>query len=114
MSCLVLCGEVPCDTKKGTDMLSTLKTDASTALSPHSSPEAIKAALTKSNFDNLPDSGYITQRKLIPDVVPFSSATLWRKCKAGHFPRPVKLSERVTAWRVGDIRQFLLNQAKAA
>lgn len=62
---------------------------------------------TVANFDNLPASGFIRQSKLIPAVVPFSSATLWRKCKAGLFPKPVKLSERVTAWRVGDVRAFL-------
>jgi prophage regulatory protein len=70
--------------------------------------------LVTSTFDDLPASGFIRQAQLIPTVVPFSSATLWRKCKSGQFPKPVKLSERVTAWRVGDIRQFLLNQAKAA
>ena len=32
---------------------------------------------------------------------------LWRKVKAGHFPKPVKLSERVTAWRVEDVRAWL-------
>ena len=67
--------------------------------------------LTASTFDNLPDSGYMRQAQLIPHVVPFSSATLWRKCKDGQFPKPVKLSERVTAWRVGEVRQFLLAQA---
>jgi len=67
--------------------------------------------LTASTFDDLPASGFIRQSQLIPTVVPFSSATLWRKCKSGQFPKPVKLSERVTAWRVGDIRQFLFNQA---
>ena len=72
------------------------------------------ATETKSTFDNLPDTGYIRQWQLIPAVVPFSSATLWRKCKAGNFPKPVKLSERVTAWRVGDIRQFLDAQSKVA
>jgi prophage regulatory protein len=69
--------------------------------------------LKASTFDNLPDTGYLRQAQIIPDVVPFSSATLWRKCKAGEFPKPVKLSERVTAWRVGDVRQFLEAQAKA-
>ena len=68
--------------------------------------------LSASTFDSLPASGFIRQAQLIPTVVPFSSATLWRKCKAGQFPKPVKLSERVTAWRVGDIRQFLEAQAK--
>jgi prophage regulatory protein len=60
-----------------------------------------------STFDDLPDTGFIRQAQLIPHVVPFSSATLWRRCKAGLFPRPVKLSDRVTAWRVGDVRAFL-------
>lgn len=63
------------------------------------------------SFDALPDTGYLRQAQLIPDVVPISSATLWRKCKSGEFPAPVKLSERVTAWKVGDIRQWLAAQA---
>jgi predicted DNA-binding transcriptional regulator AlpA len=66
-----------------------------------------------STFDNLPDTGYIRQSQLIPSVVPVSPATLWRKCKAGQFPKPVKLSERVTAWRVGEVRAWLIAQAKA-
>ena len=69
-------------------------------------------ANTESNFDSLPATGFIRQAQLIPHVVPFSPATLWRKCKAGHFPKPVKLSERVTAWNVGAVRQFLEAQAK--
>jgi predicted DNA-binding transcriptional regulator AlpA len=77
----------------------------------HHSPETCKTVSTQSTFDNLPDSGYLRQAQLIPAVVPFSSATLWRKCKAGHFPKPVKLSERVTAWNVGQVREFLKTQA---
>ena len=68
--------------------------------------------LTASTFDNLPESGFIRQAQLIPTVVPFSSATLWRKCKSGDFPRGYKLSERVTAWRVGEVRAWLEAQAK--
>jgi prophage regulatory protein len=71
------------------------------------------ATLTATSFDALPDTGYLRQAQLIPDVVPISSATLWRKCKAGAFPKPVKLSERVTAWRVKDVRGWLDAQAKA-
>lgn len=61
-------------------------------------------------FDDLPDAGFIRQAQLIPHVVPFSSATLWRRCKSGLFPAPVKLSQRVTAWRVGDVRDWLRQQ----
>ena len=62
-------------------------------------------------FGELPATGYVRQSQLIPAPVPFSSATLWRRVKAGTFPKPVKLSERVTAWRVEDVRQWLDTQA---
>lgn len=65
-----------------------------------------------SNFDTLPATGFIRQPQVL-EVVPFSSATLWRKCKAGDFPSPVKLSDRVTAWRVGDVRAFLSERIAA-
>lgn len=55
----------------------------------------------------LPENGFIRQRQLIPAIFPFSSATLWRKVKAGTFPSPVKLGPRITAWRVEDIRDAL-------
>jgi len=62
-------------------------------------------------FDDLPDSAYVRQPQLIPSPLPWSSATLWRKCKRGDFVAPVKLSERVTAWNVGLVRQWLAAQA---
>jgi len=66
------------------------------------------------NFDVLPDSAFIRQSQLVQSrlkdtlaPLPFSAPTLWRKVKAGTFPRPMKLSQRVTAWRVGDVREWL-------
>ena len=55
----------------------------------------------------LPLEGFIRQSALIPNIVPFSAATLWRKVKSKDFPAPLKLSERVTAWRVEDVRAWL-------
>ena len=55
----------------------------------------------------LPANGYVRQAQLIPAIFPFSSATLWRKVKAGTFPKPVKLGPRITAWRVEDIREVM-------
>jgi predicted DNA-binding transcriptional regulator AlpA len=40
-------------------------------------------------------------------VIPASPATIWRKVKAGTFPQPVKLDERITAWRMDDIEKWL-------
>lgn len=73
--------------------------------------EARNASSQPWSFDDMPDTGYLRQAQLIPHVVPFSSATLWRKCKAGQFPKPVKLSERVTAWNCGAVRRWLEQQA---
>ena len=64
----------------------------------------------KPNADHdssLPSSGYVREAQLVPSIIPFSSATLWRKVKAGHFPKPVKLSTRITAWRVEDVRAWM-------
>jgi predicted DNA-binding transcriptional regulator AlpA len=55
----------------------------------------------------LPETGYVRQSQLIPAILPFSSATLWRKVKAGTFPQPVKLGPRITAWKVKDIRGLI-------
>ncbi|MEO8631409.1 MAG: AlpA family phage regulatory protein [Betaproteobacteria bacterium] len=60
-----------------------------------------------SALTDLPAIGYVRQSQLIPAIVPFSSATLWRQVKAGTFPAPVKLSAGITAWRVHDIREWM-------
>ena len=72
-------------------------------------------AVTTSVFDHLPDSALLRESQLVQSPkrphgtapLPFSSATLWRMAKAGTFPKPIKLAQRVTAWRVGDVRAWL-------
>jgi predicted DNA-binding transcriptional regulator AlpA len=86
-----------------------------------SSVPATKAPIYASVFDALPDSAYIRESQLVlspkrpetPAPLPFSAPTLWRKVKAGTFPKPVKLSERVTAWNVGSVRAWMTAQAIA-
>ena len=75
--------------------------------------------MSEITFGELPATGFVRQSQLIgtpnrPGIVPFSSPTLWRKVKSGEFPRPVKLSERVTAWRVEDIRAWMQARTAAA
>lgn len=73
------------------------------------------------SFDALADSAYIRESQLVqnlkrpdtPAPLPFSKATLWRKVKAGTFPKPIKLSVRVTAWNVGAVRAWFSAQAVA-
>ena len=54
----------------------------------------------------LPADGFIRIKQLIR-FIPFSRTTIWRKVKDGQFPRPVKLSAYVTAWRVADVRGWI-------
>lgn len=65
------------------------------------------SALMDAHLGQLPEVGFIRQADLIPAIVPFSAATLWRRVKSGEFPAPVKLSARVTAWRREDIRVWM-------
>lgn len=51
--------------------------------------------------------GFLRLHQIVPALLPFSAATLWRKVKAGSFPAPVKLSERVTAWRTQDVQEWM-------
>ena len=82
---------------------------------------AQKATIHQSVFDALPDSAFIRESQLVqspkrpesPALLPFSAPTLWRKVKAGTFPKPIKLSERVTAWNVGTVRAWMTAQATA-
>lgn len=58
------------------------------------------------NFDSLPDSANVRQ-PVVKALFACSASTIWRRVKAGTLPAPRKLSERVTAWNVGEIRQAL-------
>ena len=42
--------------------------------------------------------------------VPISRSTLWRRVHDGSFPKPVKLSDRITVWRSEDIDGWMKNQ----
>ncbi|WP_342616592.1 AlpA family phage regulatory protein [Rhodoferax sp. GW822-FHT02A01] len=55
----------------------------------------------------MPQVGYVRQALLIPGILPISPATLWRWVSIGKFPKPVKISSRITAWRVADVTQWL-------
>ncbi len=66
-------------------------------------------------FDALPNSAFVREFQLVrspkrandPVPLPFSGPTLWRMVKTGAFPKPTKFSERVTAWNVGEVRDWL-------
>ena len=52
---------------------------------------------------------FIRQKNLLQERVPFSAATLWRLVNAGKFPKPVKVTDQITAWRVSYIKAWSKN-----
>ncbi len=97
------------------------RTAIAKAIPSTSSTATVAVTIAPSVFDHLPDSALLRESELVrsprrPSAtapLPFSAATLWRMAKAGTFPKPVKLSERVTAWKVGDVRAWMAAQASA-
>lgn len=45
-------------------------------------------------------------------MLPFSAPTLWRMVKAGTFPKPVKLGERIIAWNIEEVQAWMDEKIK--
>lgn len=58
------------------------------------------------NFDSLPDAANVRD-KTVAGLIGCSVPTVWRMAKDGRLPKPRKLSDRVTAWNVGQLRAAL-------
>ncbi len=54
----------------------------------------------------LPEIGFIRLPQVL-QVIPVSRASWWAGVKTGRYPQGVKISTRVTAWRVQDIRELI-------
>ena len=61
------------------------------------------------NQFELPSTGFLRLPSIIAPhgPIPVSKSTWWAGIKTGRYPKPVKLSTRVTAWRVEDIRTLI-------
>jgi predicted DNA-binding transcriptional regulator AlpA len=66
-----------------------------------SAHQALPAAL--SQFDRLPDAAHV-RLPVVMALHGVSAPTIWRWCKAGRLPAPVKLGPNTTAWQVGALR----------
>lgn len=65
-------------------------------------------------FNNLPETAFVRISELASykkrgrhGILPVSAATVWAWVRKGQFPAPVKISDKVTAWRVADVRKHL-------
>lgn len=64
----------------------------------------------------IPETGFLRVAQIvgnpkaippIPPIIPISKSAWWAGVSAGRFPRSMKISERVTVWRVDDIRALI-------
>jgi hypothetical protein len=71
---------------------------------------------SKAMLLKLPETGFLRLKSIIgdpkanppiPPLIPVSSSTWWSGVKSGRFPKSTKISHRITAWRVEDIRRFI-------
>jgi prophage regulatory protein len=63
----------------------------------------------KTDSNDFPSTGFVRIDALVGPgrPIPFSRSSLWAMVAEGRFPPPVKLSARVTAWRVEDVRAYI-------
>ncbi len=62
----------------------------------------------------LPETGFLRIWQIVgnsktntPALIPIGRTTFLNGVKSGKYPKPVKLGERTTAWRVEDIRALV-------
>lgn len=69
---------------------------------------------TVANFDRLPDSAYV-RLAVVMILYGVSASTVWRNSSKSKklIPAPIKLSERCTAWNVGQLRASLASKVGA-
>ena len=60
---------------------------------------------------SLPETGFV-RIKTILKLIPIGKSTFWQGVKDGKFPKPVKLGQRTTAWRVEDIKNLIQNYSE--
>lgn len=63
-------------------------------------------------MSHLPQTGFLRLPQIIgnpkadppiPPIIPVKKSCWWAGIQTGQFPKPIKLSPRVTVWRVEDI-----------
>jgi hypothetical protein len=68
----------------------------------------------------LPETGFLRLPQIIgdkkssppiPPIIPVSKTSWYAGIKSGRYPRPLKLSERSSAWRIEDIRKLIEEMA---
>lgn len=64
-------------------------------------------------INEIPETGFLRLAQVL-SFIPVGKTCWWKGVKSGRFPKPVKLSERCTAWRVEDIRDLITRISEQA
>ena len=54
----------------------------------------------------LPSAGFVRLSTILK-IIPISKSTWWLGVRTGRFPKAVKISSNITAWRVEDILRLI-------
>ena len=66
--------------------------------------------------NQMPETGFLRLPQIlgnphanppIPPLIPIGKSTWWAGVKTGRYPKAVKLSANITAWRAKDIRELI-------
>lgn len=68
--------------------------------------------LELTHFDSLPGSAHV-RLPVVRGLYGASASTIWRGVRLGTIPKPIKLSDNLTAWRVSDLRAALASKGAA-
>lgn len=53
------------------------------------------------------DSSSILRLKAVRALTGLSRSTIWRLCRRGEFPQPLKLTARLIGWRAAEVQRWL-------
>ena len=65
---------------------------------------------------SIPETGFLRLSQILgnpksnpptPPIIPISKSSWWEGVSNGRYPAPLKLSPKVTVWRVEDIREMI-------
>ena len=65
---------------------------------------------------SIPETGFLRLSQILgnpksnpptPPIIPISKSGWWQGVSSGRYPAPLKLSPKVTVWRVEDIREMI-------
>jgi predicted DNA-binding transcriptional regulator AlpA len=57
-------------------------------------------------MQEIPETGFLRLPQVL-SIIPVGKTCWYAGMKSGRFPKPVKLSERCTAWKAEDIRELV-------